>query len=320
MGNVFCKKTATHAAADEDMEVAQVEKEEPSQLEDKPIAGEEFAPELGETGATGEGAPTEAVATELKSEKKEASASGATSVSMGPYEDMVISHIIGPHGKTLNKIKEDTDCEVEVNEDGSVSVSGDNTPKAVEMIEKIVEEAKNPDYEGAEGKRLRAEAQALYSERDELSPQVQLLFDSGDKGKAHAMLKKVKELLTQAKAKDKEAARAIWENRNHESELKMDFHGLRVDEALELFEEHLSALQAKDKSERVLEVIPGAGNHSKGGKDNAKLKPATIKKLKELKLEFVEHNEGSMYVNLDGASEGNFQEKCKELSNPESAI
>jgi len=315
MGNAFCKKPAAQAAVVEDE--AKVKKEEPSELEDKPVAGEESAPELGETGETGEDTPKEAVATEVKSEQKEASASGATSASMGPYEGMIISHILGPNGKTLNKIKEDTDCEVEVNEDGSVSVSGDNTPKAVEMIEKIVENAKNPDYEGAEGKRLRAEAQALYAERDEHSAKVQPLFDSGDKGKGHEMLKKVKELLTQAKAKDKEAARAIWENRNHESELKMDFHGLRVDEALELFEEHLSALQAKGKSERVLEVIPGAGHHSKG---DAKLKPATIKKLKELKLEFVEHNAGSMYVNLDGVSEADFQAKCKELNNSESAI
>jgi len=297
MGNTFCKKPK----ADED----------------------DVAPELGETGVTGGGAPKAASdVKEVKTEGKEAAkpataaeaASGATSASLGPYEAMIISHIIGPHGKVLNKIKEDTGCEVNVNEDGSVSVSGDNTPKAVEMIEKIVEEAKHPDYEGAEGKRLRAEAQALYKECEEVGEKIQPAFDSGDKNLGHQLLAKTKELRVQAKAKDKEAARAIWEHRNHESELKMDFHGLHVDEALELFEEHLNALQAKGKSGRVLEVIPGAGHHSKGGEGNAKLKPATIKCLKKKKLNFVEHNAGSMYVNLDGVSEEDFQAKCKELN------
>merc|ERR1719166_290396 len=101
------------------------------------------------------------------------------------------------------------------------------------MIEKIVEEAKHPDYVGSEGKRLRDEAQAM----------------------------------------DNEAARAIWDHRNHESKLKMDFHGLRVKEAMDRFEEELGSLLGEEKSDRVLEVIPGAGHHSKGGESNAKLKP-----------------------------------------------
>ena len=47
----------------------------------------------------------------------------------------------------------------------------------------------------------------------------QAAFDSGDKGQGHELLNKTKELRKNAKAKDKEAARAIWEHRNHESEL-----------------------------------------------------------------------------------------------------
>jgi len=292
----------------------------------KPKLDEDEAPELGEVAedkkaaaATGGGASVKE-ADEPKKEKSApapaVSASGA--VTLGPYEGMgIISHIIGPHGKTLKQIQEDSGCEVNVNDDNTVSVSGDNTAAAVEMIEKIVEDAKHPDYVGAEGKRLRDEAQAMYQEADATYEKSQAAFDSGDKGQGHELLNKTKELRKNAKAKDKEAARAIWEHRNHESELKMDFHGLHVQEAMDLFEEHLTELQGKDKSGRVLEVIPGAGHHSKGGEGNAKLKPATIKILKQKGLQFTEHNAGSMYVNLDELSNDDFEAKCKELNDAE---
>lgn len=289
MGNSFCKKPVE----DED--------------------DHEKVPEA--TAAAGEDGSGKA--TELKNESEESGVDqSATSAELGPYEGMIISHIIGPHGSVIKKIKEDSGCEVDIN-DGLVSISGDQTPKAVAMIEKIVEEAKHPDYVGSTGKRLRDEAQALYNEADETYKESQAAFDSGDKDKGHELLKKTKQLRVDAQAKDNEAARAIWDHRNHESKLKMDFHGLRVKEAMDRFEEELGNLLGEEKSDRVLEVIPGAGHHSKGGESNAKLKPATVKMLKSKSLEFTEHNAGSFYVNLDGISQEDFEAKCQELADAE---
>ncbi|MBH10268.1 MAG: polyribonucleotide nucleotidyltransferase [Candidatus Marinimicrobia bacterium] len=51
-----------------------------------------------------------------------------------------IGALIGPGGKNIKKIIEDTECEINVDDDGNVSISGDNTDKcnqAVELIQAI---------------------------------------------------------------------------------------------------------------------------------------------------------------------------------------
>ena len=49
---------------------------------------------------------------------------------------------------------------------------------AVPAIEELLARAENPDYEGAEGKRLRAEAQKCYDERSRCFDAKQAAFDA----------------------------------------------------------------------------------------------------------------------------------------------
>ena len=68
---------------------------------------------------------------------------------ISPYAPRIISiminpekigALIGPGGKNIKKIIEDTECEVNVDDDGLVSISGENTEKcnnALEMVKAI---------------------------------------------------------------------------------------------------------------------------------------------------------------------------------------
>ena len=48
-----------------------------------------------------------------------------------------IGALIGPGGKNIKKIIEDTECEVNVDDDGLVSIAGENTQKCNEAIEMV---------------------------------------------------------------------------------------------------------------------------------------------------------------------------------------
>ena len=48
-----------------------------------------------------------------------------------------IGALIGPGGKNIKKIIEDTECEVNVDDDGLVSIAGENTEKCNEALEMV---------------------------------------------------------------------------------------------------------------------------------------------------------------------------------------
>jgi len=256
---------------------------------------------------------------EEKKEEEEVSAAPSDEgekVQLGPYKGVVVSHIVGPHGSTLKSLEEQTGSKLHLNDDGFLEVVGGDAAKVKELVDKIVKEQAHPDYEGPKGKALRQRADSMRRDSRASFTQAQAAFDSGDKAKGHELMSKVKELNEKSKDTDLKAARAIFNhrNKNGHDELKFDLHGLHVQEALDLFTEELESLQEEEKSERVLEVIPGAGHHSKGGEGHAKLKPAVLKFLKDEGLEVHEHNAGSVFVNLDGMDKEAFDAKCEELS------
>ena len=76
----------------------------------------------------------------------------------------------------------------------------------------------------------------------------------------------------------------------------IDMHGLKVDEAVGFLKERLAAVGASPTGERVMEVMPGAGNHSGGG--GAKIKPECAKILTGMGLKFEDKTPGSWSVTL----------------------
>ena len=56
------------------------------------------------------------------------------SVNINPEK---IGALIGPGGKNIKKIIEDTECEVNVDDDGLVTIAGQNTEKCNEALEHV---------------------------------------------------------------------------------------------------------------------------------------------------------------------------------------
>ena len=59
---------------------------------------------------------------------------GILSLTINPEK---IGALIGPGGKNIKKIIEDTECEVNVDDDGLVSIAGENTQKCNEAVEMV---------------------------------------------------------------------------------------------------------------------------------------------------------------------------------------
>ena len=156
----------------------------------------------------------------------------------------------------------------------------------------------NPDYEGPEGKRLRAEAQKYADERHLLLDASKKAFESGDKGKAKELSEKGKESGHKMEECNKKAVAAILKHRNDgHGNHYLDLHGLHLEEALTAFREKMATLQ-KSNEEIVFEVIPGAGHHSENHK--AIIKPKIIEELKNNKcVTFEEKNAGSLNVYIN---------------------
>jgi hypothetical protein len=77
----------------------------------------------------------------------------------------------------------------------------------------------------------------------------------------------------------------------------IDLHGQFVDEAIQILETRIRA--AKSQGQDHLHVIVGKGNHSPG--HIQKIKPAVERICQEEGLQYTtEHNEGRMYINLQG--------------------
>ena len=217
-----------------------------------------------------------------------------------------VGQIIGPGGSVLTELRTKTGASINVDSKGNVDpvivrISG--TPAQVELgeaaVSKIIAAAENPDYEGAVGKKWRAEADRCAHMAEEVAKEKDRLFDSGDKAGGHQKLAEVKEWQRKMHDANAKAAEEIFLNRNagknYRGEMVMDFHGLRKAEAISVLEKRLDKLTDK-KAKGELELIPGAGNHSGGG--GAVLKPAIVKVLRDKKMNFEEKNKGSIIVRL----------------------
>lgn len=213
-----------------------------------------------------------------------------------------LSHVIGKQGSTIKQIKADSGAEIS-SEDGPVlKVTGEQeqVDKATEMIEKILAEQADPDYEGPEGKKLRAEANHAGDERSRLMTEATAKFDAGEKDEGHKLMAEAKIQGELMHTKNEEASRAIVKHLNHgKGDNFLDLHGLRVDEAIKLTEERLDELAAK-KETTILELIPGAGHHSAPGK--VALKPACEELLKKRGIAYEVASAGSFNVTVVGKS------------------
>jgi len=79
----------------------------------------------------------------LASPRKEISPSAPKIISVTIKPEQ-IGTIIGPGGKTVNKIREDTEAEIEIDDDGTVYITGKNgaAEKARDMVDALVHEYK----------------------------------------------------------------------------------------------------------------------------------------------------------------------------------
>ena len=211
-----------------------------------------------------------------------------------------ISHVIGPGGSKLSELKFMTGADINIDKGSdpvTIKITSDDPKKvkaAREAVTAVIKDAENPDYEGAAGKKFRAEADAHAKRAEKLAIEKDDLFAKGDKSAAHAKLEDVKAAQRAMHESNKKASIAIFENRNKgKGKMYMDFHGLRKTEAIDLLETRLNELSG---AKGELELIPGAGKHSGGG--GAVLMPAVIATLKDRQLTFEKKNEGSLVVKL----------------------
>lgn len=173
-----------------------------------------------------------------------------------------IGQVVGPKGATIQSLQEESGANIDVDDDGDhkkITIHG--TAKAhkiaIAKITAIIKQAENPDYEGEEGKRLRAEAQTCYDERSRCFDEKQAAFDAGEKDKGHALQKEANEWGEKAKATTQEAAVAILAfNNDGKGDMFIDFHGLKVDEAVGFLKARLAAVGASADGERIMEVMP----------------------------------------------------------------
>ena len=208
-----------------------------------------------------------------------------------------LSHVIGPGGQNMRDIEKTSGAMLLTLKDGvQISGSQEQVMKAKEIIQQIIADEMNPDYEGPEGKRLREVAQAHAETRSRLMREADTLFRNNDHDSGHAMMKDAKAAGETMHAANAAAAKAIIAHRNDgRGFYYLDLHGLLVDEAIQATEKRLDALQAtSDKGDNRFEVITGSGRHSAQG--SAKILPAIKNLLDERGLRFTMEQGGLITV------------------------
>lgn len=234
-----------------------------------------------------------------------------------PINKVAISHVVGKGGETIKQLKSSTNTQIDI-ENNVVRITGGehDVKRARALIEKIIDEQANPDYEGAEGKRLRAEADAAGRRRDELKAEADTKFQSGDKDAGHKLMAEAKAAGDLMHAKNKEAAAAIVKNRNEgKGDAYLDLHGLRTEEALAVVNARFAELEAKPQGTSTeLELIPGAGHHSSPGK--VALKPACESLLLERNYKYHDASAGSWLVTVPGKGNKVSGQPSPSSSNP----
>ena len=220
-----------------------------------------------------------------------------------------VGHVLGKGGATIKAVQERTGAKVEILHEGPrVKITADDDSKleaAVAEVQAIVENQEHPDYEGAVGSRLRAEANALGDKRAKLFDEATRKREAGDHAAANALVAEAKEVGEAMQARHREAAAAIAKFNNEDKGKGEDFfdmHGLREEEAMELLRERVGRLEAKPAGTVTdFEVVPGAGHHSAPGAQ--KLKGTTEAFLKEKGYAYEAVNAGTFMVKVPGTGE-----------------
>lgn len=120
------------------------------------------------------------------------------------------------------------------------------------------------DYEGDEGKRLRAEADEASKKRDQLKAKADAEFLSGNKDAGFKLVAESKAAGEQIHVKNKEAAIAILKFHNEgKGDAYLDIRGLRLEEAIEATITRFNELEAKPFGTSTdLELITGPSRPS----------------------------------------------------------
>lgn len=219
-----------------------------------------------------------------------------------------MTHVVGKGGATIKRIKAESGAQqidTKVHEDNpkkatvTITAEDDETlMKAVKEIKQILADQEEPDYEGPEGSRLRAKADAHGKERDRLKNEADKLFEAGDKGAGMDMMAKRKIEDELMRSTTQEAALAVLKNRNDgQPDSYLDLHGLRTNEAEEFTIARLDALEKKAEGTNF-NLIPGAGHHSAPGK--VALGPMCEALLTKRKIQWTEIAPGSMMAKVKG--------------------
>ena len=141
----------------------------------------------------------------------------------------------------------------------------------------------DPALLGVDGEALRAEAHALGDATHAASQASQAAYQSGDKAGAKQLSLQANAKRGEAAAKNEEAARCIFAQKNNGRGLwEVDLHLLLVAEALARVNRRLqscTAAAAAEGASKDLVIIYGQGHHSSDGV--AKIKPAVLQLLKE---------------------------------------
>eukprot|EP00918_Siedleckia_nematoides_P098689 GHVU01215825.1.p1 GENE.GHVU01215825.1~~GHVU01215825.1.p1 ORF type:complete len:278 (-),score=62.95 GHVU01215825.1:1417-2250(-) len=224
-------------------------------------------------------------------------------------EKYIVGQIIGPKGAVLRGIQDRTGATVTIT-DASETLSNvkfdGSTPATIaaafKEVQRIVEAARNPDYEGKEGKKLREEAQKWAKERGRLFEEANKCYQQ-DKGKAAALREQAKAAGKKMEEANMKAAKAIFNHQNPPNAAdaggKIDLHGLRVEEAITILKERLEMIRKQQQQLKEVEVIAGAGHHSEGA---ALLRPKVNETLREMKMPFNEAMPGTFMVQLVAAA------------------
>jgi DNA-nicking Smr family endonuclease len=220
-----------------------------------------------------------------------------------------IGHVVGKGGSTIKGIQERTGAKLEILQDGpQVKITADDDAQleaAVAEVKTIVKNQEHPDYEGPEGARLRAEANALGDKRSKLFDEATKKREAGDHAAANALVAEGKQAGEEMQARHHAAAVAIAKYNNEDKgkgEDYFDMHGLREEEAMEMLKERVARLEAKPEGTVTdFEVIPGAGHHSAPGAQ--KLKGATEAFLREKGYTYEAVSAGSFLVKVPATGE-----------------
>ncbi|KAN0038855.1 hypothetical protein ACTA71_001047 [Dictyostelium dimigraforme] len=244
------------------------------------------------------------------------SSSGGKSKTVN-VEKELHKYIIGTKGSTIKQIKDDTNCDIEIPENGeTITVRGpsdSDCQRAIDMINRIKGEHKTQSQKDKEYSNMKDDhekehqrTEELYKkgqekvdriakERDDLHKQADKAFESGDKSLGHQLREQAKSKTQELEKASKDASRSVFLAKNAKNDkFTVDLHGLHANDAIELLVERLDEI--KSSKGREFTIITGAGNHSDA--NGPKIKPMVHKLMKEKGYTYSEVNNGSIVCTL----------------------